>query len=299
MEGNGNQDLHWIVTDSGIGGVSVCAEIERNLRQAEDPRNIRITYFNSWPYQDAGYNALPDAGSRARVFDHALLGMDRYRPDRIIIACNTLSILYPLTEHSRTAAIPVTGIIDAGVSYFCEALNADPASSILLLGTRTTIESQVHRNRLIGSGIPEERIIAASCHGLAAAIEQGGDGAAIEELIEECLSAACRSGVPDAPLYAGLCCTHYTYVRESIRLALERKKSVAVRILDPNRRLADLVVPPAPQTSVSRGGNVSVGMVSKVELDDRRRHAVAEYVAPVSDITARALLSYNHIPDLF
>ena len=78
--------------------------------------------------------------------------MDQLRPDRILIACNTLSVLYPMTAFSRTTAVPVLGIIDAGVDLFLEALEADPSSSIVLFGTRITIESGVHRDTTAAEG---------------------------------------------------------------------------------------------------------------------------------------------------
>ena len=106
---------HWIITDSGLGGLGVCAGIENNLRRSDLRDSLRITYFNAWPEQGRGYNDLPDTDARARVFNRALACMDRLRPDQILIACNTLSVLYPMTEYSRMTAVPVIGIIDAGV----------------------------------------------------------------------------------------------------------------------------------------------------------------------------------------
>lgn len=52
---------------------------------------------------------------RVRVFDRALGAMLRFQPDRILIACNTLSALYPKTPFSKHSPVPVTDIIDFGV----------------------------------------------------------------------------------------------------------------------------------------------------------------------------------------
>jgi hypothetical protein len=65
-------DAHVVITDSGLGGLSVCAALERGLRLAAEPRGVRLTYVNAWPYEDRGYNDLPDEEARARVFDSAL-----------------------------------------------------------------------------------------------------------------------------------------------------------------------------------------------------------------------------------
>ncbi|MGA2260206.1 MAG: aspartate/glutamate racemase family protein [Acidobacteriota bacterium] len=295
-----DKNLCLVVTDSGLGGLSICAEIERILRQTTLYRNVRITYFNAWPDPRSGYNDLPDMQSRAGVFNGALIRMAQFEPDRIVIACNTLSILYPMTEFSRTTRIPVLGIIDAGVDLFCEALNADPLSAIVLFGTRTTIQSRVHRDRLVQKGIQGSRIMAISCHGLAAAIEKNPESRAVTDLIEECVSEACKAGLPGERLYVGLCCTHFTYVKESIRASLARRSGKSIHILDPNHRVAGCVAPGEAEALIAPArAKMRVEVISKVALDDNQRRALAKQVEPVSAVTARALLSYTHQPDLF
>ena len=294
------KELSLLITDSGLGGLSICAEIERNLRLACSYDNVRITYFNAWPEERRGYNDLPDDASRALQLERALERMGRFLPDRILIACNTLSVLYPLTDHSRRGVIPVVGIIDAGVDLFLEALRADPVSSIVTLGTRTTIESGVHRDRLLEAGIEGRRIVTVSCHGLATAIEADTEGPAVARLVEKCASEACAATALGDPVYVGLCCTHYTYVKDLIRTALAARSGRTVLTLDPNQRLASRIAP-APQTPPSDGAacRVTVEVVSKVELGDGKRRMMAERIRGVSAATARALLSYAHIPDLF
>jgi len=375
--------MHLLITDSGLGGLSVCAETERALRKAEGPKSgtrratsdsghrtpdedvqsVRITYFNAWPEPGTGYNDLPDIASRARVFDRALASMAAMGPDRIVIACNTLSIVYPHTAFSRTTAIPVLGIVDAGVDLFYEALTTDPASSIVMFGTRTTIESGVHRDRLIARGIAARRITGVSCHGLAKAIETDEGGEVIADFIEKCTARACQADPPGNPLYLGVCCTHYTYVKEEMRAALERRCDRRVDTLDPNARLvAELLrqtgrgqgegrASSAPtvndlakagsapavaeagaaptvnglaeagsaatvaEAGTGRGSRparsrpreeqilshipTAVTVVSKVELDDKRRRSMARRVEAISPATAAALLSYTRVVDLF
>jgi glutamate racemase len=291
---------HLIITDSGMGGLSICAEIERNLRHSPTGPEMRITYFNAWPEEHRGYNDLPDMQSRADVFDRALTCMRKFEPDRLLIACNTLSILYGWTSFARTAAIPVHGIIDPGVELFYEAMHADPRGFLVILGTRTTIESQVHRNRLVQKGIDPERIAGVACHGLAAAIERDPDGPSVVALLERCALKARRVCPTDASFYAALACTHYAYVEGVFKATLERVSGRSVRILDPKQRLLESVVPASEATTGNPAGhNVRVEVISKVKLDDPQRHAVAGKIEPVSVVTAHALLNYRHIPGLF
>jgi glutamate racemase len=289
---------HWIITDSGLGGLAVCAEIERSFSRSGLRNDLRITYFNAWPEQGRGYNDLPDLPSRARTFNQALQCMDQFKPDRILIACNTLSVLYPMTAYSHTAAVPILGIIDAGIDLFLEALGEDPSSSIVMFGTRTTIESGVHRDRLMQKGIEGKRIAAVSCHGLAAAIEK--DPVVAAGLLEQCGAEACRQGISGEPLFAGLCCTHYSYVKEQFRSVLERQTGKTVRILDPNDRMVRSVALRNEQETVDAVPRaIEVEVISQVELDDLPRRVVARLLAPVSEVTAQALLSYTWRPGLF
>jgi len=306
-------DAHIVITDSGLGGLSICAALEKNLREAGLSRAVRLTYVNAWPFEDLGYNDLPGAADRADVFDRALLRMSAMHPDRILIACNTLSILYPRTEFSRNPPVPVQGIVDAGVDLFAERLRDDPAASIVLTGTKTTIESGVHRDQLVHRGIDPARIAATSCHGLAAAIEKDVDGPGVAEFIDVCATRAAATAPPGGVLFVGLCCTHYGYVAVRIVDALAWKTRRRVRALDPNLSLVgglmadDGLLDRAPGLESGAGearrsgseSGVTVELISKVELDETARRGIARLIEPVSAVTARALLSYSRVPDLF
>jgi glutamate racemase len=290
-------EVRLVVTDSGLGGLLICAEIERRMRAAGAP-NAHITYFNAWPEEDRGYNALPDAASRAAVFDRALRRINELRPDRIVIACNTLSILYPITEHGRAAGVPVIGIIDAGVDLFHQALTADPGAAIVILGTRTTVESDVHRRRLTGKGIVAARIAAVSCHGLAAAIDKDPESPETAGLVRKCAQDAGAMRLPGERLYAGLCCTHYSYVADPLCAALAAQSGREVRVLDPKQGLVNAVAPPGPPR-IGPAPEIAVEVISKVALSASQREALARRIVPVSALTARALLSYTRMADLF
>jgi glutamate racemase len=303
--------VHWVITDSGLGGLAICAALEWALRDA-GAGGVRLTYVNAWPFDDRGYNDLPDMAARAVVFDRALAWMAGLAPDGIVIACNTLSIVYGLTAFSRAPGVPVRGIIDAGVSLFHEGLTADPSSTIVLLGTKTTIESGMHRDELVGRGIAPTRIGAVSCHGLAGAIEKNPDGPSVAELLDVYTSRACEAQPPGCTLLVGLCCTHYAYVSGRITSALAAKCGRPVRALDPNQRLADDVltdVTAGPLSTwegsgrrVAAGSDTSsvvVHVVSKVAISEISRVGISGLVEPVSPATARALRSYTHVPDLF
>jgi glutamate racemase len=293
--------VHLVITDSGLGGLAVCAGVERALSRAGS--TSRITYVNAWPEEGRGYNSLPDVPARARVLDRAMSGIDALQPSLVLIACNTLSILYEHTAHRTRAATPVQGIVDAGVGLFEQTLRAAPAATLVLLGTRTTIESGVHRARLLERGIAPERVTGASCHGLATAIETDVHAGATAAAIDACAdgAAACAVASPGEPIHLGLCCTHYGWVGERLREAVARRVHRPVGVLDPNGRLVGEVVPRlvAPPGAEPSSGPVPVRVLSKVRLDAVQRENVAALIEAESPATADALRSYQHVPDLF
>jgi len=288
------------ITDSGLGGLLICAELERRLRETGAPGAFRLVYVNAWPDPGRGYNDLPDLPARAAVFDRALGAMAAFRPDLILIACNTLSVVYEATDFGRAPAVPVKGILEAGTDLFHEALARDPDGVLVLFGTRTTIGSGEHVRRLIALGVDRRRLVAEPCHGLAAVIDKDPDSPEVAGLVDACVLRAMPRVPPAGTLYSGLACTHYAYVGGVFESALARHGGARVRTLDPGLRLIDgLMSGLAARAGGLRAGPVAIEVVSKVELPEAQRLAMARRLELISPATARALLGYRHIPDLF
>ena len=58
--------MHIVITDSGLGGLSVCAQLIKLLKKFSVPENsdtpkfyLKITYVNAVPSNDSGYNKMP------------------------------------------------------------------------------------------------------------------------------------------------------------------------------------------------------------------------------------------------
>jgi len=288
------------VTDSGLGGLLICAGLERRMRATAGDGPVRLVFVNAWPDADHGYNDLADTGARAAVFDRALKAIASLRPDLLLIACNTLSVVYEATAFRRTSPVAVTGIHEAGAALFAEALRRDPSGALALFGTRTTIGSGEHARRLVRRGIAPERIVAEPCHGLAAAIDKDPDAPGIPALVDECVQRVAPRLSAGAPIYAGLACTHYAYAADIFRASLEKRAAARVEVLDPGRGLVDgLARGFESRTSKAGERPVTVEVISKVELGEAQRRAVARRLEPLSAVTARALLDYRRVPDLF
>ena len=105
-----NTPFKIIVTDSGLGGLSVASKIEKELREKNIPGKFEVIFYNSLPYSKFGYNLIKDVEDRVKLFDSALNGMvEHFSPNLIVLACNTLSVLFPKTKFSPEKEIPVCG----------------------------------------------------------------------------------------------------------------------------------------------------------------------------------------------
>ena len=288
-----------VITDSGLGGLLICAGLESRLRGATGGP-VRLVYVNAWPDAGHGYNDLPDIRARAAVFDRALAAMARLEPSLILIACNTLSVIYEATAFRRAPAAPVTGILEEGADLFTKALIRDQEAVLALFGTRTTIGSGEHVRRLGERGIDPRRVVAEPCHGLAAAIDKDPDSPAVPGLIDACVLRSAAKLPVHAPLYAGLACTHYAYVAEAFRESLRWRTGANAEILDPGARLVEgLVRGMTARTVEEREARIAVEVISKIELPEDQRKAVSRRIEPLSPATAKALLAYRRSPQLF
>ena len=274
----GKRDWRIVLTDSGLGGLSICAGLEKRLRNGVRRQAVGLVYVNAWPDAGHGYNDLPDAAARAAVLDRALAAMMGFRPDLIVIACNTLSVLYESTEFARAPAVPVAGIIDEGVDLFAGALQKDPAATLVLFGTRTTIESGEHVRRLTALGIDPRRIRTAACHGLAAVIDKDPDDPALPGLVEECVSRALAGGIPprDASTPAWPAPTTPMSPTFSGPSLAAGSPAAGPTSSIPTSRLVDVAGRrDGPRPRGLARSDLAAEVVSKVELPEAQRRAVA------------------------
>jgi len=159
--------MHILITDSGVGGLSVCAYAERFFRTHGFEEPIRLTYVNASRENDFGYNSMGSTQEKLENFDRFLhIVTDRYAPDVIYIACNTLSVLLQDTQFFKNENVPVRGIVETGVNRLLRDLNRSPECVAMIFGTVTTIEAQTYPNMLKNSGILETRIVSQACPGL-------------------------------------------------------------------------------------------------------------------------------------
>ncbi len=288
-----------LVTDSGLGGMSVFARIAARLAKKAPWQNVSMIYFNAWPEQDRGYNHFKTMDQRAMVFDNALNAMEKFKPDMILIACNTLSVIYPFTPYSRNTDIKVFGIVDHGVQLIYENLMADPDSHVIIFGTPTTIAEKSHQLKLVKMGIDPSRITSQGCTDLAGKIEKDPNNNSISKMINANVSkAVSKMNKSYEKVYSALCCTHFGYCRDIFHKALSRHIKGEVIILNPNERMADQVMEDQAKTDVF-SPDIDMQVVSRVFWEPERIEAYVKLLKNISPQAVKALAGYKWNPDLF
>jgi glutamate racemase len=287
-----------LVTDSGLGGLSVAADIERRARTSGAYRSLHIIFANALPEASRGYNRMPTVERKVQVFDDALAGMVRwYKPDVILVACNTLSVLIPRTRGAQ--GTPLLGIVAMGVDMLEEKLKADPASSAIIFGTETTVAAGTHRSMLIDRGIAPERIVLQACPNLAGEIEADAKSDVVQTMIDLYASEAMGNlSRKDAAVVAGLCCTHYGYCGKEFAEALRPLATGGVQVVNPNERMSDVLFP-AGKKPFAGTPEVTVRVVSRAFISEVEIRSIGSLLEAASSATSAALNVYERKADLF
>jgi glutamate racemase len=293
-------DVTIVVTDSGLGGLSVVADLASRLPASGIARSARVVFVNALLDDKIGYNDLKDEADKVRVFDAALAAMEkRYRPDLILVACNTLSVFYEKTEHARRGFTETVSIVPMGADLIDRTLREAPDATAMIFATKGTIESGAHRRLLVEKGIPQERIVGQACPRLTGSIERGAHdeetATRIRGFVEEALG---RLPQKKGPLVISLNCTHFGYARPLWEETFASLGYPGVTVLDPNPLMTDLVIREgAPRRHAET--KVTVEVVSQTPITPDVQAALGALLRTTSPATADALERYTHAPDLF
>jgi glutamate racemase len=229
------------VTDSGLGGLSVFAHLAKFISEKKNFPDCDLVFFNAIPYSGFGYNLLSSNQEKALVFNEVLTGIEEhFNPDLIIIACNTLSVIYPDTHFANTTITEVLDIVQFGVQDILTVLNSEPKSNALLLGTPTTIFSDIHKKLLIKEGIQSSRIYTVPCPKLESVIQLDPTSEKTKDSIKTCLSEVINKEFQSREkVYAGLFCTHYSYAKYLFKEIFD-EFNINSELIDPNISMVGL-----------------------------------------------------------
>jgi glutamate racemase len=289
-----------VVTDSGMGGLSVLADMAARAEKTRAYRELDLVFYNALFRERAGYNSLATRDEKVRIFNLALEDMAaRYQPDAIVVACNTLSVLLPDCAVAQRGNPPVFGIVEPGVEMIVEALERSPEAKAVLFATQTTVDEESHRRGLLAAGIAPERIVMQACPGLTYYIEHDPAGLETELMITSFVADALgQMGGAPAPVYISFNCTHYGYATPIWEEQVREAGVTLLGSLNPNDRMADDFF---PESIANRheSTTVRVRVVSMVPIDAEVVTALGAVLRETSAGAAAALEKWQHEPSLF
>jgi glutamate racemase len=204
------------VFDSGVGGLSVVAEL-RKLLPAESVLYFADTLhcpYGSRPFEEI--RALSIEASRYLLAQGAKL---------IVVACNTASSV-ALAALRAAYGVPFVGMVPA----IKPASLSTKARKVMVMGTATTVATQVF-DELVKQFAAGIEIYAQPCPGLVELVEEGKTSLRdAGPLLREYLAPVTARGIDTVVLG----CTHFVFVRDAIRQLVGED----VRVLDTGRAVA-------------------------------------------------------------
>ena len=287
-----------VITDSGLGGLSVQALMDKKLR-INGNKKFELIYFNSFAGGNLGYNSLKNNNDKLIVFDSALQGMMKFNPDMILIACNTLSVLYDQTVAAKQIKIPVIGIVESGIEMLLSKTNIVSDFNVIVIGTETTINSNIHKAKLIEFGIDENKIINQSCENLESEIQINPNSTEVNILVKKYLHEAIKKiRDPKKHFFVVLACTHYVYSKNVFEEKMSELVGKNYTIINPNEKMAD-IFNGIIANSNSRENFVTNRVLSRVKLKEDQINILSKLLINDSRNLVDALIRNEHIPNLF
>lgn len=283
--------MHILITDSGVGGLSVVAYAERFVREHGFTEPVRFTFANAAPENDYGYNSMPSRDVKIETFERFLRNVTaRFAPDSIYVACNTLSVLLPFVE----TTVPVKGIVESAVELLLRELSTNRTA--IIFGTQTTIDAGTYPRLLASRGVDASRVISQACPGLADTISEDREGSRTRQEIRMWVNRAIAQ-LPrrDVPVVACLACTHYGYRKDDFITAF-RDADIDAIVVNPNERAVDDLFGIDP-ASVSH--ETSVEFITRYAIPATTIEALTFFLEEISPKTVDAMKNYVLIRDLF
>ncbi len=192
------------IFDSGIGGLTVAAEIVRRL-PAED-----IIYLGDTARLPYGTKS---AATVRRYADRAVELLLRYPVKLVVVACNTASA-HALQSLRAASDLPILGVIGPGARA---AAAATTRKVIGVTGTEATIRSEAYQ-RTLTELIPGVTLHAAAWPLLVPLAEEGWTDHEVTRLtIKTYVAPMVAAGVDSLVLG----CTHYPVFKATLRRVLQ------------------------------------------------------------------------------
>ncbi|MGY8697705.1 MAG: hypothetical protein ACKVIP_03420, partial [bacterium] len=122
--------MNLVITDSGLGGLSVCAKLMALLKENAGSGNsanpvdgLKISYINAVPANERGYNSMSGKAEQISTFEKILRNTKKLiKPNYIFVACGTLSVLLKDMQFKRDNNSLIEGILPLGFKLLLDSL---------------------------------------------------------------------------------------------------------------------------------------------------------------------------------
>ena len=303
--------MHIVITDSGLGGLSVCAQLIHLLKDFSVLENsgipkcdIKITYVNAVPSDDKGYNKMSGKKEQIETFEKILSNTVRLiSPDSIFVACGTLSVLLNQLASPFDKSVKIEGIVNIGIQLIVNSLKNNPKAKVIILGTPTTISNKTFQIGLLKNGIYENQIYTQSCPNLANEISNDPKGSKVEKRIQYWVKNSLQTlrGKTSDHLLLFLGCTHYSYHENMFKMAYINEGFSNITVLNPNKAAAEKL-----KNYVLNNQNINselkkeflINFLSPYAIPEQEIITLNKLLSPFSPETSLALINAKIVPEL-
>lgn len=303
--------MNLVITDSGLGGLSVCAQLMCFLKEIKGSGNsanpadgLKISYINAVPANDRGYNSMSRKAEQIAVFEKILRNTKKtIKPNYIFVACGTLSVLLKDMQFKRDNNSLIEGILPLGFKLLLDSLQQNSQATALIFGTPTTISANTFQDELSQQGIEQSRIITQACPELATQISNDPEGSFVAERIRYWVQQALSQLAADnsGPLHVFLGCTHYAYRESLFRMSFIQEGYSQISILNPNLAAANSlgkIVLQNQGLEKSHATGISLEFLTPYAIPQQEVITLSQLLKPVSVETAEAFQNARISPEL-
>lgn len=303
--------MHLVITDSGLGGLSVCAQLIHLLKNYSFSENskpndfdIKITYVNAVPSNDLGYNKMSGEKEQIETFDKIITNtVNLFSPDNIFVACGTLSVLLNQMALPGENSVKIEGIVNTGIKLLMDSLQKYTGTKAIIMATPTTVNNNIFQSELLNKGISKNRIFAQSCPNLANEISNDLEGSKVRKIIRYWVKKSLQQiqGETTDHLIAFLGCTHYSYHESIFKMAFINEGFNKLNLINPNyaaaEKLKNLIVRDQfINPSISKG--FSINFVSPYAIPKQEKSTLSKMLNPISPEIVRALINAKILPEI-
>lgn len=282
-----------VFTDSGLGGLSIMADFYNIIKnRILDLTEINIIFFNALPETNRGYNRMTTVEEKVNIFNAALESITKlYNPNKIAIACNTLSSIFPSTFFAKKNA-DVLEIISCGIAQIKRHQSQHPEVPVFILATPTTITSGAYN-------FANKQVYPISGDNLASLIEFNYESPQLKEKVKEIVVHIKEKLQNKNTLSLFLGCTHYAYIKDFF-LEIARESGLHIEmVIDPAEEFIKCLLASFPATTKKGPQNIILKIESQAEILNEEIESISRMVKNKSPEISELLRNYTRLPKSF